>query len=64
MTTRRIKLGIFTEPSGWEVHYIRACQELGVDFTVIDVVADQLVAQRADVQGLVDGFSGEGCRRQ
>jgi glutathione synthase/RimK-type ligase-like ATP-grasp enzyme len=32
-------LGIFTEPSGWESHYIAACEELGVAYQLIDILA-------------------------
>lgn len=35
----KLTLGIFTEPSGWEENYIKACEELGVPFRVIDILA-------------------------
>lgn len=33
-------LGILTEPSGWEKHYIAACNELNVAYKVIDIVSN------------------------
>lgn len=48
------KLGILTEPSGWEKHYVKACQEMNVPFEVIDIVSDQWWENLQKVK--VDGY--------
>ena len=47
-------LGVLTEPTGWEKHYINACQELGVEYRVIDIVSDRWWENLNDVE--VDGY--------
>ncbi len=47
-------LGILTEPSGWEKHYIAACEELGVAYKVIDIVSNHWWENLQAVK--VDGY--------
>lgn len=55
MESRRIRLGIFTEPSGWEEHYIRACRDLNIGYVVIDLVSANWWENIREA-GQVDGF--------
>jgi hypothetical protein len=56
-----IILGILTEPSGWESHYIAACEELGVAYRLIDILApdwwERVVS--APVSGFLVRASGD-----
>jgi glutathione synthase/RimK-type ligase-like ATP-grasp enzyme len=51
-STQGFTLGIFMEPTGWEEHYIKACEELGVAYKVIDIISanwwDHVLAHPVD----------------